>query len=267
MGASFVLDAGWLLRLTQVIDYYEEDPTHMDRALKVRLRLALFQSHCDRQPPHARLRRMERLGDVLTCTVRLCALSSQYTWTAAGALTLMFCIGWPVLTLPAGVFSLSYFYFFVVLSILWGFVRAAPLLLHSPCMRACVWAFCTLPQTRCLCRPAQHAPPASCTPAAQERASDRQHGAEQGACSGAAARRWWPASASCCRCGSRATCSRASSALGGPRTRRCPPPPTPRSSSRARGWTMTTRAGACTPPMATRPSCEGVTQPLSPEEQ
>ncbi|CAL8465288.1 g4823 [Coccomyxa elongata] len=48
----------------------------------------------------------------------------KYTWIAAGILTIIFCIIWPVLTIPAGVFSKGYFSFFVILSIIWGFAAA-----------------------------------------------------------------------------------------------------------------------------------------------
>ena len=49
---------------------------------------------------------------------------AQFTWGAAAVLTAVFCIIWPVMTIPAGVFSLGYFYFFVILSMAWGLVRA-----------------------------------------------------------------------------------------------------------------------------------------------
>ena len=39
---------------------------------------------------------------------------AQFTWGAAAVLTAVFCIIWPVMTIPAGVFSLGYFYFFVI---------------------------------------------------------------------------------------------------------------------------------------------------------
>ena len=51
----------------------------------------------------------------------------QYTWIAAGVMTVVFCIIWPVMTIPAGVFSLGYFYWFVILSLIWGLVRALSL--------------------------------------------------------------------------------------------------------------------------------------------
>ena len=37
----------------------------------------------------------------------LCML--QYTWWSAGVLSLVFIIIWPLLVIPAGVFSLGYF--------------------------------------------------------------------------------------------------------------------------------------------------------------
>lgn len=46
-------------------------------------------------------------------------------------LTAVFCIIWPVLTIPAGVFNLGYFYFFTILAIMWGMVRFDPLLLAA----------------------------------------------------------------------------------------------------------------------------------------
>jgi hypothetical protein len=48
----------------------------------------------------------------------------QYTWIAAVVLSIVFCVIWPLLTIPAGVFSYEYFYFWVVLSIIWGLVSA-----------------------------------------------------------------------------------------------------------------------------------------------
>ena len=48
---------------------------------------------------------------------------AQFTWGAAAVLTAVFCIIWPVMTIPAGVFSLGYFYWFVILSMAWGLVR------------------------------------------------------------------------------------------------------------------------------------------------
>lgn len=46
----------------------------------------------------------------------------KYTWWSAGILSLIFIIIWPVLAIPAGVFSLGYFGFWVSLSIAWALV-------------------------------------------------------------------------------------------------------------------------------------------------
>ena len=51
-------------------------------------------------------------------------MCTQFTWIAAAVLSVVFCILWPVLTIPAGVFSKSYFYFFVIISIIWGLIAA-----------------------------------------------------------------------------------------------------------------------------------------------
>ena len=39
-------------------------------------------------------------------------------------LSLVFCVLWPLLAIPAGVFNYGYFYFWVVLSLIWGLVSA-----------------------------------------------------------------------------------------------------------------------------------------------
>ncbi len=44
-------------------------------------------------------------------------------WGSVLAVVLI--IVWPLLALAAGTFSRSYFYFWVILSIIWGLVRAA----------------------------------------------------------------------------------------------------------------------------------------------
>ncbi len=78
----------------------------------------------------------------------------QFTWIAAGVLTLVFCIIWPIMTIPAGVFSLGYFYWFVILSLCWGLVRALSLLLSPhkcPHMLAAYLAsLLPLPNTACM---------------------------------------------------------------------------------------------------------------------
>lgn len=48
----------------------------------------------------------------------------QWTWISALVLSLVFCVLWPVLTIPAGVFSKPYYTFWVILSIIWGLVAA-----------------------------------------------------------------------------------------------------------------------------------------------
>ena len=54
-------------------------------------------------------------------------------------LAVILIIVWPLLALAAGTFSRSYFYFWVILSIIWGLVRAAArvLLLTLVCRRSC----------------------------------------------------------------------------------------------------------------------------------
>ncbi|EIE23218.1 urea active transporter [Coccomyxa subellipsoidea C-169] len=46
------------------------------------------------------------------------------TWIAAGVLSVVFCIIWPVLTIPAGAFSKGYFTFFVIISIIWALIAS-----------------------------------------------------------------------------------------------------------------------------------------------
>ena len=88
------------------------------------------------------------------CCVGGCA---QFTWGAAAVLTVVFCIIWPVMTIPAGVFSLGYFYFFVILSLAWGLVRtpfSLPVFVHwtnHPC-QCHPWAFALIANTK-LCLP------------------------------------------------------------------------------------------------------------------
>ncbi|KAK9803818.1 hypothetical protein WJX73_003159 [Symbiochloris irregularis] len=45
-------------------------------------------------------------------------------WIWAGVLTFVFLFGWPLLTLPAGVWSKGYFTFYIVLSFVWALVAA-----------------------------------------------------------------------------------------------------------------------------------------------
>ncbi|CAL5222256.1 g4593 [Coccomyxa viridis] len=46
----------------------------------------------------------------------------KYTWWSAGVLSLIFIILWPLLVIPAGVFSLGYFGFWIALSMIWALV-------------------------------------------------------------------------------------------------------------------------------------------------
>lgn len=46
-----------------------------------------------------------------------------FIWRWGGGLTVILLIVWPVMALPPGVFDKSYFYFWVILSLVWGLVR------------------------------------------------------------------------------------------------------------------------------------------------
>ena len=46
------------------------------------------------------------------------------TYVTGYILTFVLIIAWPILTLPAGVFSKSYFTFWVILSIIWGLIAS-----------------------------------------------------------------------------------------------------------------------------------------------
>ncbi|PNH09887.1 Urea-proton symporter DUR3 [Tetrabaena socialis] len=49
----------------------------------------------------------------------------RFTWAVGGSLTLVLLILWPVLALPAKVFSQGYFTFWVMIAIVWGIVASA----------------------------------------------------------------------------------------------------------------------------------------------
>ncbi|KAL0044933.1 hypothetical protein WJX82_002287 [Trebouxia sp. C0006] len=51
--------------------------------------------------------------------------AERIIWTWCIILTVIFIFGWPLLALPAGVFPKGYFYFWVILSFVWGLVAAA----------------------------------------------------------------------------------------------------------------------------------------------
>ncbi len=48
----------------------------------------------------------------------------KFTWATGGALTLILLIGWPILALPAKVFSEGYFTFWVIIAMVWGIVAS-----------------------------------------------------------------------------------------------------------------------------------------------
>ena len=50
------------------------------------------------------------------------AYAYKMTWIWAGCLSVVVFIIWPLMTLPAGVFSKSYFTFWIVLAMIWGFL-------------------------------------------------------------------------------------------------------------------------------------------------
>lgn len=74
--------------------------------------------------PAARGYRFAAHATQLSFWLRQICVCTQFTWIAAAVLSVVFCILWPVLTIPAGVFSKSYFYFFVIISIIWGLIAA-----------------------------------------------------------------------------------------------------------------------------------------------
>ncbi len=68
---------------------------------------------------------MAGVGSCLT----ICALPTRcpaspqvvrWTWKTGGTLTFILLIAWPLLTLPAKVFTKGYFTFWVILSMIWG---------------------------------------------------------------------------------------------------------------------------------------------------
>ncbi len=48
----------------------------------------------------------------------------KFTWVTGGTLTLVLLILWPILALPAKVFSEGYFTFWVIIAMIWGIVAA-----------------------------------------------------------------------------------------------------------------------------------------------
>ncbi|EFJ41619.1 hypothetical protein VOLCADRAFT_68028, partial [Volvox carteri f. nagariensis] len=49
----------------------------------------------------------------------------RFTWATGGSLTLILLVLWPILALPAGVFSEAYFTFWVMVALVWGIVASA----------------------------------------------------------------------------------------------------------------------------------------------
>jgi hypothetical protein len=45
----------------------------------------------------------------------------KWTWITGGLLTLVLVILWPLLALPAGVFSKAYFTMWIIIALIWGF--------------------------------------------------------------------------------------------------------------------------------------------------
>ncbi len=48
----------------------------------------------------------------------------KFTWATGGTLTIVLLILWPVLALPAKVFSEGYFTFWVIIAMIWGIVAS-----------------------------------------------------------------------------------------------------------------------------------------------
>ncbi len=46
----------------------------------------------------------------------------SWTYKTGGALSLLLLVVWPLLTLPAGIFSKSYWTFWVILAMVWGLI-------------------------------------------------------------------------------------------------------------------------------------------------
>jgi len=53
----------------------------------------------------------------------------KWTWWTGGILTLVLVIAWPLLALPAGVFSLGYFYMWIIIAIIWGLLASVTCIL------------------------------------------------------------------------------------------------------------------------------------------
>lgn len=49
----------------------------------------------------------------------------RFTWMTGGTLTLVLLIAWPILALPAKVFSEGYFTMWIIIAMIWGIVAAS----------------------------------------------------------------------------------------------------------------------------------------------
>jgi hypothetical protein len=49
----------------------------------------------------------------------------KWTWWTGGILTLVLVIAWPLLALPAGVFSQGYFTMWIIIALAWGMAATA----------------------------------------------------------------------------------------------------------------------------------------------
>jgi hypothetical protein len=59
----------------------------------------------------------------------------RWTYITGGTLTLVLVVAWPLLALPAGVFSKGYFTMWIVIAIVWGLLASGELVPPNACMR------------------------------------------------------------------------------------------------------------------------------------
>ncbi|CAL8469194.1 g8735 [Coccomyxa elongata] len=90
------------------------------------------------------------------------AYAYKMTWIWAGCLSVVVFVLWPLLTLPAGVFSQSYFTFWIVLMMIWGFL-AALVVIFYPLIEAreifyAIFGFGPLAKRRRECRAINNSP-------------------------------------------------------------------------------------------------------------
>jgi hypothetical protein len=82
------------------------------------------------------------------------ALTKALRWTyiTGGVLTLLLIVLWPLLALPAGVFSQSYFTMWIIIALIWG------LLASLGCILVPIWE--SAPHIALICRNAMKCSPA-----------------------------------------------------------------------------------------------------------